>query len=190
MVGRRERADPCECAYVVAHNLLRWTQLIGPPDTTVRAARTLRRRLITIAGRLTRHGRSWTLYLPAHWPWHGDRAEHRPGAVGVELPGGGMRQRFLRHHAYRTVGEFLSGGAVGPESSSVKLLMAEAEQRLATTAIELLGPSLQHADPRARVEDAFWEETYLYSRAASVYGGTREIQRNIIADRILRLPQR
>ena len=95
MVGRRERADPCECAYVVAHNLLRWTQLIGPPDTTVRAARTLRRRLITIAGRLTRHGRSWTLYLPAHWPWHGDRAEHRPGAVGVELPGGGMRQRFL-----------------------------------------------------------------------------------------------
>ena len=101
--------------------------------------------------------------------------------IGIEV---------LRHHAYRTVGEFLSGGAVGPESSSVKLLMAEAEQRLATTAIELLGPSLQHADPRARVEDAFWEETYLYSRAASVYGGTREIQRNIIADRILRLPQR
>jgi hypothetical protein len=56
----------------LAHNLLRWTQLIGLPDTTVRAARTLRRRLITIAGRLTRHGRSWTLHLPARWPWHGD----------------------------------------------------------------------------------------------------------------------
>ncbi len=49
---------------VLAHNLLRWTQLIGLPDSTVRAARTLRRRLITIAGRLTRHGRSWTLHLP------------------------------------------------------------------------------------------------------------------------------
>jgi hypothetical protein len=35
----------------LAHNLLRWTQLIGLPDSTVRAARTLRRRLITIAGR-------------------------------------------------------------------------------------------------------------------------------------------
>ena len=56
----------------LAHNLLRWTQLIGLPDTTVRAARTLRRRLVQIAGRLTRHGRSWTLHLPARWPWHGD----------------------------------------------------------------------------------------------------------------------
>jgi alkylation response protein AidB-like acyl-CoA dehydrogenase len=100
--------------------------------------------------------------------------------IGIEV---------LRHHAYRTVGEFLSGGAVGPDSSSVKLLMAEAEQRLAATAIELLGPSLQHADPSYRDENAFWQETYLYSRAASVYGGTRQIQRNIIADRILALPQ-
>ena len=56
----------------LAHNLLRWTQLIGLPNSTVRAARTLRRRLITIAGRLTRHGRSWTLHLPARWPWQGD----------------------------------------------------------------------------------------------------------------------
>ncbi len=56
----------------LAHNLLRWTQLIGLPNTTIRAGRTLRRRLLTIAGRLTRHGRSWTLHLPARWPWQGD----------------------------------------------------------------------------------------------------------------------
>ena len=56
----------------LAHNLLRWTQLLGLPDTTVRAARTLRRRLLRIAGRLTRHARGWTLRLPARWPWHGD----------------------------------------------------------------------------------------------------------------------
>ena len=95
----------------------------------------------------------------------------------------------LRHHAYRTVGEFLTGGAVGPDSSSVKLLMAEAEQRLAATALEVLGPTLQHAEPAEAAENDFWEETYLYSRAASVYGGTGQIQRNIIADRILALPQ-
>ena len=53
--------------------------------------------------------------------------------IGIEV---------LRHHAYRTVGEFLNGGAVGPDSSSVKLLMAEAEQRLAATALEVLGPTL------------------------------------------------
>jgi hypothetical protein len=57
---------------VLAHNLLRWTQLLGLPDTTVRAARTLRRRLLAVPGRLTRHARGWTLHLPARWPWHGD----------------------------------------------------------------------------------------------------------------------
>jgi Transposase DDE domain group 1 len=56
----------------LAHNLLRWTQLLGLPETTVRAARTLRRWLIGIPGRLTRHARGWTLHLPARWPWHGD----------------------------------------------------------------------------------------------------------------------
>ena len=56
----------------LAHNLLRWTQLLGLPDTTVRAARTLRRRLLAIPGRLTMHARGWTLHLPARWPWHGD----------------------------------------------------------------------------------------------------------------------
>ena len=56
----------------LAHNLVRWTQLLGLPDTTVRAARTLRRRWLQIPGRLTRHGRSWTLHLPARWPWQGD----------------------------------------------------------------------------------------------------------------------
>jgi Transposase DDE domain group 1 len=56
----------------LAHNLLRWTQLLGLPDSTVRAARTLRRRLVQIPGRLTNHARGWTLHLPARWPWHGD----------------------------------------------------------------------------------------------------------------------
>ncbi len=56
----------------LAHNLLRWTQLLGLPETTVRAARTLRRWLLSIPGRLTHHARGWTLHLPARWPWHGD----------------------------------------------------------------------------------------------------------------------
>ena len=56
----------------LAHNLLRWTQLLGLPDTTIRAARTLRRRLLAVPGRLTHHARGWTLHLPARWPWHED----------------------------------------------------------------------------------------------------------------------
>jgi Transposase DDE domain group 1 len=53
----------------LAHNMLRWTQLLGLSDTTVRAARTLRRRLIGLPGRLTSHARGFTLHLPARWPW-------------------------------------------------------------------------------------------------------------------------
>ena len=52
-----------------------------------------------------------------------------------------------------------------------------------------MGTTAQHAEPSEAAEDEFWSETYLYSRAASVYGGTQQIQRNIIADRILALPQ-
>jgi len=56
----------------IAHNLTRWTALIGLPGQTVRAARTLRRRLLQIPGRLTRTARQWTLHLPARWPWQHD----------------------------------------------------------------------------------------------------------------------
>ena len=61
----------------------------------------------------------------------------------------------------------------------MKLLMAQAEQTLGSTALEVLG------DAGAA---GFWHERYLYSRAASVYGGTQQIQRSIVADRILALP--
>jgi alkylation response protein AidB-like acyl-CoA dehydrogenase len=116
-----------------------------------------------------------------------DRLVADAGAAGV-LADAPARQdlartlieiEVLRHHASRTMSAFLNGGAVGPESSSVKLLMAKAEQTLCATALDLLGDT--GAGP-------FWHERYLYSRAASVYGGTGQIQRDIIANRILQLP--
>ncbi len=55
-----------------AHNLIRWTSVIGLPADTIRGARTLRRRLLQIPGRLTRTARQWTLHLPARWPWQHD----------------------------------------------------------------------------------------------------------------------
>jgi Transposase DDE domain group 1 len=53
----------------LAHNLLRWTTLIGLPDTTVPTARTIRRRLLTVPGWITRTARTVTLRMPARWPW-------------------------------------------------------------------------------------------------------------------------
>jgi len=56
----------------LAHNLHRWTELLGTPGRKRRRARTLRRRLLELPGRLTRTGRRWTLHLPARWPWQDD----------------------------------------------------------------------------------------------------------------------
>jgi len=55
----------------LAHNLLRWTQTLALPATVghPRTARTLRRHLLQLPGRLTRHAGQWTLHLPARWPW-------------------------------------------------------------------------------------------------------------------------
>lgn len=53
----------------LAHNLLRWMTLIGLPDTIIPTARTLRRRLLTVPGRITRTARTVTLRMPARWPW-------------------------------------------------------------------------------------------------------------------------
>ncbi len=53
----------------LAHNLQRWTGMLGLEDPTPRTARTIRRWLLAIPGRLTRTARRWTLHLPARWPW-------------------------------------------------------------------------------------------------------------------------
>lgn len=53
----------------LAHNLQRWTGMLGLSDPTPRVARTIRRWLLAIPGRLTRTARRWTLHLPARWPW-------------------------------------------------------------------------------------------------------------------------
>jgi DDE family transposase len=53
----------------LAHNLSRWVGQLGLEDETWRTARTIRRWLIALPGRLTRTARRWTLHLPARWPW-------------------------------------------------------------------------------------------------------------------------
>jgi hypothetical protein len=53
----------------LAHNLQRWTGTLGLHDPTPRTARTIRRWLLAMPGRLTRTARRWTLHLPARWPW-------------------------------------------------------------------------------------------------------------------------
>jgi hypothetical protein len=69
----------------LAHNLLRWTSVLGS-HRTLRAA-TLRRRLLALPGRLTRTARRCTLHLPAGWPWQTAFVERSPASARCLRPG-------------------------------------------------------------------------------------------------------
>jgi alkylation response protein AidB-like acyl-CoA dehydrogenase len=109
-----------------------------------------------------------------------DRCLLDDDAVQLALARAAIEVEVLGHHAARTMSPFLTGDPVGPESSGVKLMLSEAEQVLCGTALDVLGD--EHSA-------GFWQERYLYGRASSVYGGSQQIQRDIIADRVLSLPK-
>jgi alkylation response protein AidB-like acyl-CoA dehydrogenase len=82
------------------------------------------------------------------------------------------------------------GEEPGPESSLVKLFWAGLTQRLHRLALEIEGPYAQLvADSLHAVEDGRWQLAFLWSRAASIAGGTSEVQANIVAQRLLGLPR-
>ena len=88
---------------------------------------------------------------------------------------------MLRAHVCRRLSDRLDGISHGPEGSVDKLLMTSAEQAVGHAALSVGGAG--HGG-----EDDTWSKVYLYSRAQSVMGGTAQIQRNLIANRILELP--
>jgi alkylation response protein AidB-like acyl-CoA dehydrogenase len=110
-----------------------------------------------------------------------------------------MRQRIAQHWIeveimkltnWRTLTRMLRSEPLGPESSSVKLFWSEMSQRMHDTAMDLMGPFglLVAGSPRA-VRNGRLQRSYVYYRAATIFAGTSEIQRNIIAQRILGLPR-
>jgi alkylation response protein AidB-like acyl-CoA dehydrogenase len=88
--------------------------------------------------------------------------------------------RILELLAKRALGAALAGRAPGPEGSVVKLAWSTHEQSLANTAVDLLGVAAL---------DGPWADALLGSRSLSIAGGTSEINRNIIGERVLGLPK-
>jgi alkylation response protein AidB-like acyl-CoA dehydrogenase len=86
-----------------------------------------------------------------------------------------VESEMLRLHVCRRLSDRLDGIAHGPEGSIDKLLMTEVEQAVGHAALSVGG-------------NGTWLRVYLYSRAQSVMGGTSQIQRNLVARRILGLP--
>lgn len=96
----------------------------------------------------------------------------------------------LREIGWRSIVNGLKGVPPGPETSVAKLIWSEVDQSMADYGMELLGPygPLQGGSPAA-VKGGNPAASYLIIRAATIGGGTSEIQRNIIGERLLGLPK-
>jgi alkylation response protein AidB-like acyl-CoA dehydrogenase len=92
-----------------------------------------------------------------------------------------------RLHTYWTATRVLSGGQVGPEASMNKVFWSETDLAIHRTAMELLGPEAELLDDEGRPGE--WLDGFLFALAGPIYAGTNEIQRNVVAERVLGLPR-
>jgi alkylation response protein AidB-like acyl-CoA dehydrogenase len=98
--------------------------------------------------------------------------------------------QILKYNCFRNFTRLLRGGTPGPEGSILKLWWSELNQRMQETALTLQGAYGQLLrDSPWVVESGRWQYNFLRSRANTIEAGTSEIQRNIIAERVLQLPK-
>jgi len=101
-----------------------------------------------------------------------------------------IESEVLRLIRLRTVSAKVQGLEPGPEASVRKALADEHGQHVMATAVELAGSGGMLLDQGPFGADTtIWAKGYLYSRALTIGGGTSEVQRNILAERILGLPR-
>jgi alkylation response protein AidB-like acyl-CoA dehydrogenase len=90
----------------------------------------------------------------------------------------------------QSVTKMIDGTPLGASSSVSKLAWSELDVRLHETALELLGPYAElTGDAPDAVDDGAWIKAYQFALAGPIYAGTNEIQRNVIAERLLGLPR-
>jgi len=107
------------------------------------------------------------------------------GAVG--LVDAWIAVRLMRVTALRTIGELVAGRAPGAQAATAKLYASIQHQRLLELATELLAEEATVTGDGYALEPL--QRAFLLSRAETIYGGSSQIQRNIIGERVLGLPR-
>jgi len=103
------------------------------------------------------------------------------GSAGERVVDAWIKAQAYRLYTWGTVTRLAAGGDLGPDGSVNKVFWSELDVALHETALDLLGPE-------AEVESS-WTDGYMFSLSGPIYAGTNEIQRNIVAERILGLPR-
>jgi alkylation response protein AidB-like acyl-CoA dehydrogenase len=112
------------------------------------------------------------------WRRVGDRGDT---ALSDRVVDAWIAAQAYRLHTFGTVTRLADGGTVGAEASLGKVFWSDLDVALHETALDLLGPEAE--------VDGDWLDGYLFSLAGPIYAGTNEIQRTLIAERVLGLPR-
>jgi alkylation response protein AidB-like acyl-CoA dehydrogenase len=127
--------------------------------------------------------------LVALYKQHRDSADRDPTVKEAVLQAW-MQSEAYALATYRTASRLIKGGTIGAESSTNKIFWSELDQRMHETAMHILGARaelLPHAPHAGDVGQ--WLDGFLFAQAGPIYAGTNEIQRNIIAERMLGMPR-
>ena len=108
-------------------------------------------------------------------------AEHPDPALSSSVVDAWVRAEAYRLYTWGTVTKLADGGDIGAAGSVNKVWWSELDVALHESALDLLGPEAEIESP--------WTDGYLFSLSGPIYAGTNEIQRNIVAERILGLPR-
>ena len=102
-----------------------------------------------------------------------------------------MDAQVYRWFTFQTVTRMMQGESIGPDSSMNKVFWSEMDVRTHETALAMIGDMLELDEGSDGAVDAgHWMKGFQFALAGPIYAGTNEIQRNIIAERVLGLPRK
>ena len=121
--------------------------------------------------------------------WEANKETADP-ALEAEVVRAFMNAEAYALNIYQTASRLIAGAKIGPEASTNKIFWSEMDIHLMETALGILGPQAELTQEAPDAASYDWMDDYIFSLAGPIYAGSNEIQRNIIAERMLGLPRK